>query len=278
MPIKTILAVTTPQTADTDLELAAELCARDAIHLSVLAISFAAPPPIGEYAAMVSDAWLQERQQDAGRLEERRAAVARFLQKAGASGDIAVEYPEAAFADEAIGRRARYADLTLIGPAAIADKALKAKIVEGVLFSSGKPLLIVPAGCKADLAPERVVVGWDGRVECSRAVRESLEILKSAKAVHLVLVDPQEGEMAHGAEPGADAAAYLARHGIKVIVERLPLAGHTVAEVLARRASDCGAGLVVMGGYGHSRLRERIFGGVTRAMIDDPRLPVLMAR
>jgi nucleotide-binding universal stress UspA family protein len=258
--------------------MAVELCTRDAIHLSVLVMSFAAPPPIGEYAAMVSDAWLQERQQDAALLEERGKSVSAFLQRAGISGDVAVEYPEAAFADEAIGRRARYADLTLIGPTAIADKALKAKIVEGVLFSSGKPLLIVPKGIKADLAPERVVVGWDGRVECSRAVRESLEILKAAKAVHLVLVDPEEGEMSHGAEPGADAAAYLARHGVKVIVERLPLAGHTVAEVLSRRASDCGAGLVVMGGYGHSRLRERIFGGVTRAMIDDPKLPVLMAR
>jgi nucleotide-binding universal stress UspA family protein len=278
MSIKTILAVTTPQSPDTDLEMAAELCAGDDIHLSVLVLSFAAPPPIGEYAAMVSDAWLQERQQDAARLEERQAHVSRFLQKSGTSGDVAVEYPEAAFADEAIGRRARYADLTLIGPAAIAEKALKAKIVEGALFSSGRPLLIVPARSKADLKPERVVVGWDGRVECSRAVRESLEILKTARAVHLVLVDPAEGEMAHGAEPGADAAAYLARHGIKVIVERLPLAGHTVAEVLSRRAADSGAGLVVMGGYGHSRLRERIFGGVTRAMIDDPKIPVLMAR
>jgi nucleotide-binding universal stress UspA family protein len=278
MPIRTILAVTTPQSTDADLEMAAELCARDGIHLSVLVMSFAAPPPIGEYAAMVSNAWMEERQQDAARLEARRAAVSAFLQKAAISGDVAVEYPEAAFADEAIGRRARYADITIIGPGLIADKAIKTKIVEGALFSSGRPLLIFPRGAKADLRPKCVVVGWDGRIECARAVREALEILKTADNVRLVLVDPAEGETAHGEEPGADAAAYLARHGVTVTVDRLPLAGHGVAEVLSRHAVDCGAGMLVMGGYGHSRIRERIFGGVTRAMVEDPKLPVLMAR
>lgn len=278
MSIRTILAVTTPQSTNADLEMAAELCAADGIHLSVLVMSFAAPPPIGEYAAMVSDAWLEERQQDAARLEARRAAVSALLQKVEIGGDVAVEYPEAAFADEAIGRRARYADITIIGPEVIAEKALKTKVVEGALFSSGRPLLIVPRGSKADLKPRSIVVGWDGRIECARAVREALEILKAADDVHLVLVDPAEGEAAHGDEPGADAAAYLARHGVKVIVERLPLAGHSVADVLSRHAVDCGAGMLVMGGYGHSRIRERIFGGVTRAMVEDPKLPVLMAR
>jgi nucleotide-binding universal stress UspA family protein len=278
MPIRTILAVTTPQSTNADLEMAVELCAPDGIHLSVLVMSFAAPPPIGEYAAMVSDAWMEERQQDAARLEARRAAVSAFLQKMEISGDVTVEYPEAAFADEAIGRRARYADVTIIGPEVIADKALKTKVVEGALFSSGRPLLIVPRGSKADLRPKSIVVGWDGRIECARAVREALEILKTADDVRLVLVDPAEGETAHGEEPGADAAAYLARHGVAVTVDRLPLAGHSVAEVLSRRAVDCGAGMLVMGGYGHSRIRERIFGGVTRAMVEDPKLPVLMAR
>jgi nucleotide-binding universal stress UspA family protein len=278
MPIRTILAVTTPQSTNADLEMAVELCAPDGIHLSVLVMSFAAPPPIGEYAAMVSDAWMEERQQDAARLEARRAAVSAFLQKMEISGDVTVEYPEAAFADEAIGRRARYADVTIIGPEVIADKALKTKVVEGALFSSGRPLLIVPRGSKADLRPKSIVVGWDGRIECARAVREALEILKTADDVRLVLVDPAEGETAHGEEPGADAAAYLARHGVTVTVDRLPLAGHSVAEVLSRRAVDCGAGMLVMGGYGHSRIRERIFGGVTRAMVEDPKLPVLMAR
>src|SRR5690349_13963022 len=84
--------------------------------------------------------------------------------------------------------------------------------LEGVLFSSGKPLLLVPDGASPTLKPKHVLVAWDSRIEASRAVRESLEMLKGADDVHLVLVDPVQGEDQHGEEPGADAAAYLARH------------------------------------------------------------------
>jgi nucleotide-binding universal stress UspA family protein len=155
---------------------------------------------------------------------------------------------------------------------------LKQRIVEGALFSSGKPLLIVPAGAKPTLAPNTIVVGWDSRIEASRAVREALGMMKSAGQVRLAVIDPEQGESAHGEEPGADAAAYLARHGVNVSVDRLPSGGEPVAAVLTRHAVDCGADLLVMGGYGHSRLRERIFGGVTRSMLEAPKLPVLMAR
>jgi nucleotide-binding universal stress UspA family protein len=105
-----------------------------------------------------------------------------------------------------------------------------------------------------------------------------MSLLVGADQVRLVLVDPVEGDLEQGAEPGADAAAYLARHGAKVTVDRLPSQGRTVASVLAQHATDIAADLLVMGAYGHSRLRQRIFGGVTSAMIEKPPLPVLMAR
>ena len=177
-----------------------------------------------------------------------------------------------------VARRARYADLTLIGPELLGGETLKSKALEGALFFSGKPVLVVPAGAHVTLKPRTVLVAWDSRVEASRAVRESLDLLAAAEEVRLVLVDPEASESGHGAEPGADAAAYLARHGAKVTVDRLPRSGHTVAEVLRSHALDMSAELMVMGAYGHSRLRERIFGGVTRSMLDEPPLPILMAR
>jgi nucleotide-binding universal stress UspA family protein len=109
-------------------------------------------------------------------------------------------------------------------------------------------------------------------------VREALELLAAADEVRLVLVDPVEGEKAHGAEPGADIAAYLARHGIKVVVDRVPSEGHPVADVLRRRAMDFDAEMLVMGAYGHSRFRERLLGGATRSILDDVPLPLFMAR
>ena len=166
----------------------------------------------------------------------------------------------------------------VIGPELLAGETLRAKVIEGALFSSGKPLLLVPEGSRPTLKPKRVLVAWDARLESSRAVRESLDMLKGADEVHLVMVDPIEDEYHHGQEPGADAAAYLARHGVKVTVDRLPSSNHSVADVLRRHAVDIAADLMVMGAYGHSRLRERIFGGVTKSMLEDPSLPILMAR
>ncbi|CAN7636491.1 universal stress protein [Mesorhizobium caraganae] len=278
MTFRTILAVTGPHMGDDDLKLAADLCDEIGAHLAVLAVAIAAPPPVGEYAAIVSEDWLKERQADEKLLKKRTSAVSAFLASRAFSPDVSSEYPEAGWADETIGRRARYSDITVIGPDLLAGETLKNKVIEGALFSSGKPLLIIPAGTRPTLRPKRVLVAWDARLESSRAVRESLDILRCADEVRLAMVDPVEGEHHHGQEPGADAAAYLARHGVKVTVDRLPSANHSVADVLRRHAFDSSAELMVMGAYGHSRLRERIFGGVTKSILEDQSLPVLMAR
>lgn len=278
MAFKTILTITGLDQGDRDLKLASSLCEQVDAHLSVLVVALAAPPPVGEYAAMVSDPWLQERQNELKQLKKRTAAVSSFVARSALSADISSEYPEIAWADETVGRRARYADLTVVGPELLDGETLRDKVIEGALFSSGKPLLLVPEGLQPTLQPKRVLVAWDPRIEASRAVRESLEMLAGAESVRLALVDPVEGDDYHGAEPGADAAAYLARHGVKVTVDRLPSSNHSVAEVLRRHAIDTSSELLVMGAYGHSRLRERIFGGVTRSILESPPLPILMAR
>jgi nucleotide-binding universal stress UspA family protein len=278
MAFKTLLTITGPELGNGDLRLTAGLCEEIGAHLSVLVMALAAPPPVGEYAAMVSQVWLEQREEDRKELEARTAAVSEFLAGSGLSSDVTSEYQEIAEADDAIGRRARYADLTVVGPEMLARETLKEKVLEGALFSSGRPMLLVPAGSKPTLKPKRVMVGWDSRLEASRAIRESLDMLAAAEEVHVVLVDPVERKNGHGAEPGADVAVYLARHGAKVTVDRLPGQGQPVAPVLGRHASDCAAELLVMGAYGHSRLRERILGGATRSMLDDPKLPILMAR
>lgn len=276
--MKTILAVTSPDLGDADLKLAAALCEEIEAHLAVLVLNMAAPPPIGGYAAIVSDAWLQERQADVERLQKRTAAVSALLAASPISSDVSSEYPEEAWAHEVIGRRARYADLTVIGPELLTRGALKNKVVSGTLFSSGKPLLLVPQGSFPTLRPKRVLVAWDSRIEASNAVSRSLDLMRSAEDVRLVLVDPVEGEFGQGGEPGADVATYLARHGIRVTVDRRPSQGRSIAAVLRQHAIDTSAQLLVMGAYGHSRLSERILGGVTKTMIDEPPLPILMAR
>lgn len=277
MTFRTILTVTGINRGDDDIKLAATLCAETDAHLSVLAVVLAAPPPVGDYLPM-SDAWMEERLADLERLKTRTAEVTQLLADSPISADVSGAYPETAWADEVIGRRASYADLTLVGPELLSAETLRDKTIEGALFSSAKPMLLAPEGSRPTLLPRKVMIAWDSRIEASRAVREAIDVLKTADEVRLVLVDPLEGEGRQGDEPGADIATYLARHGSKVTVDRLPSSGQSVADVLKRHAKDMSAELIVMGAYGHSRLRERIFGGVTKSILEDVSIPVLMAR
>lgn len=277
MAFKTILTIIDAQSGDDDIKLAAGLCEEVGAHLSVLLVTLASPPPLGDYAAPMSDAWMEERLEDLERLDKRSAEISSLLGATAISADVTSDYVETGWADEIIGRRAGYADVTIVGPDLLSGGTLKDKTIEGALFCSGKPMLLVPGGSRPTLRPKNVMIAWDSRIEASRSVREALDILIAANEVRVVLVDPLDGERNQGAEPGADIATYLARHGVKVRVDRLPSSGKRVAEVLQQHAIDTSAELVVMGAYSHSRLRERIFGGVTRSMLKDLPLPLFMA-
>ncbi|MDN2566675.1 universal stress protein [Aquibium sp. A9E412] len=274
MPFKSLLCVLGVDQSDRDLDLALELAREADAHLSVLIVALAPPPPGGEYAAVASDVWMQERDNDRAALDARMAAVSERLAGFDVSSDVDSAYPEKSQADDVVGRRARYADLIVIGPELATRPNLKTATVNAGLFESGRPVLLVPEGKRATLKPATVLVAWDSGVEAARAVREALDLMAGATDVRVTMVDPA----GDAPEPGADLAAYLARHGASVAVDRLPSCGHTVAEVLTQHAGDLSADLVVMGGYGHSRLRERVFGGVTRSMVEAPAVPVLMAR
>ena len=154
---------------------------------------------------------------------------------------------------------------------------MKDQVLDGAMFRSGRPVLVVPEIAKATLSPEHISIAWDGGLEAARAVGYSLGMLAEAKAVHIVMVDPVSGEQGHGAEPGADLATYLARHGVNAIVDRVASSGRPVSDVLTGHATDNDCGMIVMGAYGHSRLRERIFGGVTQSMLARITIPLLMA-
>src|SRR5579859_3785204 len=116
MSFKTLLAVTSADQGMSDLKLVSSLCEEINAHFSVLVVVLAAPPSGGGYAAVVSPAWLAEREAEMEMLEKQTAAVSRLLSKGAISADVSSDYPDTAWADEVIGRRARYADLTVIGP------------------------------------------------------------------------------------------------------------------------------------------------------------------
>ena len=146
-----------------------------------------------------------------------------------------------------------------------------------LLRHSGRPVLVVPDGHAATLPPKRVVIAWKPTRETSRAVADAMPLLQKADAVDVLVIDPAVGESAHGGEPGADIAAHLARHGLRVEVVTRPSMNFSVAYAVLEYARTVGADLVVAGGYGHSRLREALLGGTTRELLQTTHLPVLFS-
>ncbi len=149
--------------------------------------------------------------------------------------------------------------------------------VEQVIMGAGRPVIILPATGEAKISLDEVVLGWDGGREAARAAFDALPLLKAAKKVRIVRADPQKDPALRGAVPGADLAETLARHGVKAETQGFPTDGYDAGQALLRCADDCGAGLIVMGAYGHSRLTEFIFGGATRFVLSRLHRPVLMS-
>jgi nucleotide-binding universal stress UspA family protein len=148
-------------------------------------------------------------------------------------------------------------------------------IIEAALFDSGRPVLVIPYIQREGFKLDRVMVCWDGSRSAARAVADALPLLVRAKQVEIVLVS---SEPAKSDEiPGADIAHHLARHGLKVELRRIVSADVDATNMLLSHAADIGSDFLVMGGYGHSRLREFVLGGVTRGMLASMTLPTLMS-
>lgn len=227
---------------------------------------------------MEKRSWQIERvSQDMGRLEKQSREIETLLRAMRLPGDVDTDYCKQASVGGVVRQRALCADLTIVGPALLNDDNLGPRVIDGSLFESGKPVLVVPKGAKATLKPRRVLVGWNARVEASRAIREALDLLSGAEEVCLAVVDPEASCNGNGPEPGAYIAAYLARHGVRVAIDRLPSAGQSVATVLAQHAIGTSADMIVTGAHSRRRLRERIFGGVTRWIVEKPSLPLFLA-
>ena len=169
---------------------------------------------------------------------------------------------------------ARRFDISVVGQAQREQGATDELIIEGALFESGRPVIVVPYIQKSGLTLERVLVCWDGGRTAARAVADAMPFLTRAKAVDLVIVAE---ERKNDEVTGVRMSEHLARHGAKVSVKRIAKGDLSVQDAILSYAADSSADFMVMGGYGHSRLREFILGGVTRSILNSMTVPVLMS-
>jgi nucleotide-binding universal stress UspA family protein len=191
---------------------------------------------------------------------------------------IRSEWRSLPYLSSEVGVHAYYADLVVIArPESASPTAGPPGLAESLVLSSGRPIIMFPPhGAVSQV--RRVLVAWNATRESIRAVADALPLLVKANAVEVLVIDHQRRPEGHGQEPGADIARHLARHGAHVEVRSLSSGGGDVGRLLLSQAASFGGDLLVMGAYGHTQLREWIFGGVTRTVLYEAGLPVLMSR
>jgi nucleotide-binding universal stress UspA family protein len=170
-------------------------------------------------------------------------------------------------------KQARCADLFIATrPYGEAKSAAWPDLVEAVLFGSGRAMLLVPPGQHRQGPFEAVLVAWNGSRESARALREGLGFIEQASRTVVLVVDPPTDGM-----PCADLKAHLAHHNVVAEVVTAGSEDRPIAEIILEEARRISADLVIMGAYGHTRLREQVFGGATRDMLTTSESPILVA-
>jgi len=178
-----------------------------------------------------------------------------------------------------VGVHAYYADVVVVAqpwPDGGTDRA--PGLAESLILTSGRPIIVFPSVSTVSRI-RRILVGWNARRESIRAVADAMPALMKAEAVEVLVID-HERTAGHGEDPGAEVARHLARRGVKVDTRHLSSAKEKqeVGHLLLSQAATFGADLLVMGAYGHSQLRDWMFGRVTRTVLREAGLPVLMSR
>ena len=244
-------------------------------HLCAVAFSYdpVVPPSVmGGVSAEAIDAQWAVSEQAAD------PAIAAFEEAARRDG-ISAEHRKLAAslagAGDLFGRLARRFDLAVVGQAEPKHGAAQDLMIEGALFGSGRPVVVVPYIQKGGLTLDRVMICWDGSRPAARAIADAMPFLARAAAIDVVIV--ASGREKSDEIPGVDMGEHLARHGLRVEVKRIVSTDVDVPNTILSHAADSGTDFIVMGGFGHSRLREFVLGGATHGILTSMTVPTLMS-
>ncbi|AXV15202.1 universal stress protein [Neorhizobium sp. SOG26] len=279
MAYKTILAVLdTPQNARQISDFSISLARHFSAHLigvhaeTLAAVPLIAPMEIPDPAAVQV---LQEA------AEKESAEVQRIFGEQAASAGVSTEcrsfISSAGFGSNSVMETARSVDLIVASQSDPGHADHRADL-ETFLFESGRPMLLIPYKLKVPQPIKRVLVAWNGSREAARATFDAMPFLKAAETVELLTIDPPERGRQALEPAGTQIAATLRRHGIQATLTTHTSGGEAPAAVIEKRLADNSIDLLVMGGYGHSRWWEMLFGGATRSLLDSMSALTLLSR
>ena len=286
MAYRTVLSVVTEQ-GDVDgvLAPAIDFCAAHEAHLDVLCLGIDLTQVGYSFAGATAFVQLEFAEEARARAAATEAAARPMLARSGLSWGVETAIAPPLAISTLVARRARFADLVVLPRPYGPGRGQEAEeVTEAALFPGDAPVLVLPAGTgtggggagSPGWVPAHVVVAWNESNEAMNAIRAALPLLVAARRVDICMVAPSRRD-AGTADPGFELCRMLVRHGVPAQVTILAQTLPHVSEVLARHATDSGADLMVMGAYGHSRLRESILGGATRNLLEHAPVPVLLA-
>lgn len=259
-------------------DAAIALAERDGGHVALLVLVDVPEPLPGQWAGMTADVYSRLHQEALERARSRVNALRTRYAQAPVPLEVRIANAGAMYPQNAVTVHARHADIcvTTSAPRDRPEAVIAHDLFHDLLLESGRPVLVVPDGAKI-VDGGRAVIAWKPTREAARAVHDALPLLRHAEAVDVVVVDPEPDEKGYGQDPGADIAAHLARHGLRVEVIAKPRMNFSTAYAVLEHARTVGAGLLVSGGYGRSRFREFLLGGATRELLQGTHLPVLFS-
>lgn len=279
MAFKTIATLLTdPHRAPNQLETAAALAEMHHGHLDVICagIDYSRPDMVFPESMPVLDGGAMAlAREDAAAME---ALASAQLSKHPINWEARSFVVTQAGLARTVSEATQLVDLTVLPqPYGPDTTGLDETIAEAALFNGPAPVLFTDKIDASRLIDAPVLVGWNESPEAIAAVRAALPILKQASTVHVVMVNPRANGIERS-DPGGGVARYLVRHGCRVEVAILAQTLPRASDELLRHARQTSSELIVLGAYGHSRLREAVFGGATRNMLEASEIPLFMAR
>ena len=275
MPIKDILSVVDLAGDQPASKYALELGLRYDAHVTGLSIAFEPVVPAFAAAPMPVDYLQIAHEQAVGAAKAAQADFEELARRAGGRSESRMTELLTGGPLDGVIHHFRTTDLVVMGQTNPDNpEPMRELLIETVLFESGVPVLLVPYIGVKTVEPENVLVGWDGSVTATRAIHAALPILARAKKITVLVI---EKKARAGVQPGADLATYLARHGLNVTLDVITNPQTGIGDTVLNYVADNGNDMIVMGGYGHSRMREFLFGGATREILEAMTVPVLMA-
>jgi nucleotide-binding universal stress UspA family protein len=279
MSLKDILAIVLDADADEPaLAMAEQLATAEDAHLSAAFLTALPDEPLAYEPTVVAGVWAELLNRARAQAEDERRKVQARLDASGRPNEMRTV--------EALGRdlgrvaavHARYADIAVMArPRDERVTDIRLDMIEGVLFHAGRPALVAPPGWKPGPLGRTVVIAWDASREATRSLAEARAFLGKCSRAVVLTVDAKPKAFGHGEQPGLNIAAHLKRRGVPVEVKNVESGGRPVSAALLEESEALGADLMVMGAYARSRLREMVFGGATRELLESTRIPLLMA-